>query len=198
MAVYIYKFRVMFDEIDDFVRDIEIKCSDNFEKFHHALIQYIGLASGEMASFSICDSKWNKKNEITLMDFSEENETIEEPEYDEDDQYSTSSKLPKFTMSEAVLNKFIIDPRQYIMYEYDFLNPKVFYIELLKISEAQPNVIYPRCTLSTKEMPKNNQIESFSNHEENFASDYDDGYNEEDFEQDTFDDSECNNEDFLN
>src|SRR5574344_1014854 len=189
MATYIYKFRVTFDDIDNFVRDIEIKCSDNFESFHLALTKFIGLVPGEMASFSICDCKWNKKNEITLMDFSEGDEIEEEPQYDDDDQYSTRSKLPHFLMADAILNQFIVDPRQNIMYEYDFLNPKIFYIELLKISEAQDKVTYPRCTLAEREIPKDNLAEPLPGNDDNFTSDYDDGYNEEDFEQDTFEDS---------
>jgi len=188
---YIYKFRVLFDEVDDFVRDIEISCSDNFEQFHQALIRFAGLPGSEMASFSICDNKWNKRNEITLMDLSDGEDFEEDPVYDEDDHYSTKTRLPRFLMSESILNKYITEPRQCILYEYDFLNPKVFYIELLKIEEQQPDAVYPRCVLSSKELPVK-PVEIVSNNEECFSSDYDDGYNEEDF-----DPEESDNEDYF-
>ncbi len=35
--MYCYKFRVFFDEIEDFVRDIEISSTDNFESFNQIL-----------------------------------------------------------------------------------------------------------------------------------------------------------------
>jgi len=183
---YIYKFRVLFDEVDDFVRDIEISCSDNFEQFHQALIRFTGLTGGEMASFSICDSKWNKRNEITLMDLSDDDDFEEEPVYDDEDQYSTKTKLPRFLMSESVLNKFITEPRQCILYEYDFLNPKVFYIELLKVAEEQSGVVYPRCVFSSKELPVK-PVEILPSDDGNFSSDYDDGYNDEDFDNEDLD-----------
>ncbi|MBO4504242.1 MAG: hypothetical protein J5730_05485 [Bacteroidales bacterium] len=150
--MYYYKFRVYYDEVEDFVRDVEILANDNFESFHKLLYDCIGLKGNEFAAFSICDPKWNKQKEITLMDTSDD-EITEEPEYDDMDEYSTKSHLPTFVMSESILKDFISDPHQHIMYEYDFMNPKVFYIELQKVLQTDDPKGFPRCTFKAMEMP---------------------------------------------
>ena len=183
-----YKFRVYYDEVEDFVRDIEILSNDNFENFHKILFSSIGLKGNELASFYLCDSKWNKQKEISLMDMGDDSEK-EEPEYEDEDSYSLRSKLPIFVMKDSLLKDFISDPHQHIIYEYDFLNPKVFYIELLKALPAEEGVEYPRCTHSVKEMPKELKNVVLPNPDDDFKLEdededdndgFDDGYDEMD------------------
>ena len=119
--MYYYKFRVYYDEVEDFVRDIEILSNDNFESLHKALLDAIPLDGKELASFYICDSKWNKQKEISLMDMGDD-EVKEEPEYDDEDEYSLRSRLPIFVMRDSLLKDFISDPHQHIMY-YSILIP---------------------------------------------------------------------------
>lgn len=187
--MYYYKFRVYYDEVEDFVRDIEILSNDNFENFHKILLDAIGLDGKELASFYICDSKWNKQKEISLMDMGDDSDK-EEPEYEEDDEFSLRSKLPIFVMKDSLLKDFISDPHQHIMYEYDFLNPKVFYIELLKILQEEAGVTYPRCTKKEKELPKELKQAHLPNPDDNFIEEelvededeFTDGYDELDLE----------------
>jgi hypothetical protein len=157
--------------VEDFERNIEILSSDNFESFHQILYHSIGLAGNELASFSICDTKWNKKQEITLIDMHDERES-ETPDYEEDEEYSTSSNIPKFIMKDAVLKDFITDPHQHIMYEYDFINPKVFYIELLKTLSVKENAEYPRCTFSEGVLPKPDENAFSADPETDFLTDF--------------------------
>jgi len=179
--MYYYKFKVTFDDVEDFERNIEILSSDNFESFHQILYDSIGLSGHELAAFSICDSKWNKKQEITLIDMQDDSET-EAPDYDEEEEFSTSSNLPKFIMKDAILKDFITDPHQHIMYEYDFINPKVFYIELLKAFPAKENAIYPRCTLSEGVLPKPDEYAAQANLEDDILNDFMDELDEEDLD----------------
>ena len=177
--MYYYKFRVVCDTVDDFVRDIEILATYNFESFHNILYSSIGLTGNELASFSICDAKWNKKQEITLIDMFDDQE-VETPEYDENDDFSTQSNIPKFVMKDVLLKDFITDPHQQMIYEYNFLNPQFFYIELLKTLEANPNITYPRCTNSVKELPKQAQALHIAEDDTEFVSE--EGYSEEDLD----------------
>lgn len=190
--MYYYKFKVYYDEIQDFVRDVEILATDNFESFHRILYDCIGLEGNEFAEFSICDQKWNKQKEITLTDTAEdENEIYNVPEYDEEDSYSTKSRLPKFIMKSAIIKDFITDPHQHIMYEYDFINPKIFYIELLKVARTDTAKGFPRCTYKAMKMPEPPTVDNLpslgpdedSCPDEDSDNSYDneDGYNEEDF-----------------
>ncbi|HNX21937.1 MAG TPA: hypothetical protein PKG88_06190 [Bacteroidales bacterium] len=177
--MYYYKFRVFYDTVEDFVRDIEILANDNFESFHNILYTSIGLSGNELASFSICDAKWNKKQEITLVDMFDDQD-VEVPEYDEMDDHSTHSNIPKFVMKDALLKDFITDPHQQIIYEYNFLNPQFFYIELLKTLQVDPKVTYPRCTNSVKELPKQAPTLNLSDEDSKFVTE--EGYDEEDLE----------------
>ena len=179
--MYYYKFKISFDEVEDFERNIEILPSDNFESFHQILYDSIGLNGHELASFSICDAKWNKKQEITLIDMLDDHETFT-PDYDEEEEFSTSSHIPKFIMKETILKDFITDPHQHIMYEYDFINPKVFYIELLKTLPLKENAVYPRCTLSVGEMPKTDTFAPSIDSDEEFLNDFLDDLDEDDLD----------------
>jgi hypothetical protein len=183
--MYYYKFKVSFDEVEDFERNIEILASDNFESFHQILYDAIGLKGHELASFSICDTKWNKKQEITLIDMQDDS-VSETPNYDEEEEFSTSSNIPKFIMKNAVLKDFIIDPHQYIMYEYDFINPKTFYIELLKTLPAKENAVFPRCTLSEGILPETDE-QLQSTLEDEFLNDFSDEIDEDDLDEFTED-----------
>ena len=185
--MFYYKFRVYFDEVEDFVRDIEILANDNFESLHNILYKSFGLEGNELASFSLCDSKWNKQNEITLIDMKDD-EVEDTPEYDDEDGFATKTHLPKYIMKDSILNKMISDPHQQILYEYDFLNPKVFYLELMKVAQAQDDIEYPRCTHKAQELPKaiknahlpdpDDLIEDLT--KDDIFDDFEDGFNDED------------------
>ena len=68
----------------------------------------------------------------------------EEPEYDDEDSFSTKSRLPRFVMKDAILKDFITDPHQHILYEYDFIDPKTFYIEFQKVAQTEKPEELPR------------------------------------------------------
>ena len=192
--MYYYKFKVFYDEVEDFVRDVDVLANTNFEDFHLFLYKCLGLQGNEFAAFSICDQKWNKQKEITLMDTSEEDEDFENPEYEEEDSFSTKSRLPKFVMKDAILKDFITDPHQHILYEYDFMDPKTFYIEFQKVAQTEKPDEFPRCTyqkgvlpvrLSAKDLPQPDVdeasllLDELEEEEDEFG--FNDGYNEEDY-----------------
>jgi len=192
--MYYYKFKVFYDEVEDFVRDVDVLANTNFEDFHLFLYQCLGLQGNEFAAFSICDQKWNKQKEITLMDTSEEDEDFENPEYEEEDSFSTKSRLPKFVMKDAILKDFITDPHQHILYEYDFMDPKTFYIEFQKVAQTEKPDEFPRCTfqkgvmpvrLTAKDLPQPEVdeasllLDELEEEEDEFG--FNDGYNEEDY-----------------
>jgi len=185
--MYCYKFKVIFDEVEDFERNIEILASDNFESFHQILYDSIGLTGHELAAFSICDTKWNRKQEITLIDMQDDRES-EAPNYEEEQEFSTSSNIPKHIMKDAILKDYITDPHQYIIYEYDFINSKVFYIELLKILSAKENTVYPRCTFSKGILPKFDENLNLLRKDEDFMTEFPDEIDEEDFTDNFCDD----------
>ena len=175
--MFTYKFRLLFDDVEDFVRDYEILAEQTFKDFHEIILQSItDLDMRELSSFYICDRRWDKVKEITLIDMDEDENSNNSETY-----------LPQYTMQEAVLSDFIDDPHQRLIYEYDFLNIKTFYIELLKAFESDPQKTYPYCTFSSGELPKiagniNPELDDDIVEENDVYDDNEDYYDEEDFE----------------
>jgi hypothetical protein len=182
--MYTYKFRLFFDDVDGFVRDYEIMSTQTFKDFHDVIVKSIeGLDGQELASFYICDRRWEKQQEITLIDMNEdddENNSFADEETEDD------KNIPKAIMSESVLSNFIDDPHQKLIYEYNFLNINTFYIELLKTFESEKKVEYPRCVHAVGEMQskpdnlliENVDLDEYSQTDEEENVDY---YDEEDF-----------------
>lgn len=143
--MHTYKFRMILDTQDDFVRDYEIRSNQTFLELYNIIRQSVTLKGNELASFFICDSKWRKKKEITLLDMQDET-VADNINDDEDDEFRKPiKKLPTFIMENSKIKDFIEDPAQRILLEYDFMNPSVFFIELFKIFDAKEDIIYPRC-----------------------------------------------------
>jgi len=161
--MYVYKFRLLFDDVDDFVRDFEILSKQSFKDFHQCIVKNIkGLNPNELASFHICDRKWNKKQEITLIDMSDDMNQINDSD-DSDDTGDAEFKKASISMEDAVISDFMDDPHQRIIYEHDFLHLKTFYIELLKSFKALPNIKYPICSYSLGEIPQKEALITHDN-----------------------------------
>jgi len=137
-----YRFRLLFEEQDDFLRDIEIKPGQTFKQFHDAILKSVEIEGNELASFFICDPRWNKQREITLIDMGVKDPV---PEFDDDDRKPVNIPIPVMIMEDVKIREVIEDPHQRILFEYNFLNPRVFFIELIKIVDGDPKKDYPVC-----------------------------------------------------
>lgn len=138
-----YRFRLLCDEQDDFLRDIEIKPGQTFKDFHEIVLSSLELEGNELASFFICDPLWNKQREITLIDMGDK--IPDNDLNDDDDRKPVIVPIPVMIMEDVKLREVIDDPHQRILFEYNFLNPRVFFIELIKILDADPKKQYPVC-----------------------------------------------------
>ncbi|HOW30682.1 MAG TPA: hypothetical protein PLP88_03885 [Bacteroidales bacterium] len=138
-----YRFRLLFEDQEDFLRDIEIKPNQTFREFHDIIRQCVGLEGNELASFFVCDRKWQKSKEITLIDMMEGEEA--QPVADTDDESAPEMKMPISVMDQVRLKDVIEDPHQRFIYEYDFLNTKTFYLELTRILDTDEKKEYPVC-----------------------------------------------------
>ncbi len=139
-----YRFRLLYDEQEDFLRDIEIKPGQSFKDFHDIILSSVGIEGQELASFFICDRKWNKQKEITLLDMLEPAGPLLAKD-DVDDESAVKVQIPIFVMDQVKIRDLIEDPHQRILYEYDFLNPRTFFIELMRILDADESKTYPLC-----------------------------------------------------
>ena len=199
--MHVYKFKLTIEESDEFLREFEILSNQTFEDFHNAILKSVNFDGMELASFFICNDKWYRKAEVTLLDMTDEEQTAQDDEED-DIRVKKPTRMKRFVMNKSVLNTYIEDPHQRLIYEYDFLNLKSFFIELIKIQPADSKVKYPVCSLSKGEYPKGNVI-STSMIPEEFEALYEDTYvegeeNEPGFELEEFDDLSMDTDEFGN
>jgi hypothetical protein len=164
----IYRFTLISDEADDFLREIQISPDATFYDFHKAILQSVGYTDDQMTSFFICDDDWEKEKEITLeaMDDSSENDS--------------------WVMRDTTLGDLIEDERQKLLYVFDYLTERCFFIELSEIITGK-NAPQAQCTRREGEPPQQTvnfeEISATStalNLDENF-------YGDEDFDLDDFD-----------
>jgi len=119
------KFRVLLDSKDQekVFRDILINDSDNFETFYKAIISAFRFQGDQMASFYISNDEWDKGHEISLMDLSYDDDSID--------------SVPT-VMKNAILKDFIEEPDQKIILVYDFLRMWIFLAELVGYEKETP------------------------------------------------------------
>jgi hypothetical protein len=140
--MHAYRFRLLSDENDKFVRDIDVKATQTFKEFHDFIRETAQLDGNELASFFICDRRWNKLKEITLINMNDEDER------DADEEDDDKFHIPVSVMEESILKDFVDDPHQRMLYEYDILSQGSLFIELMKVLPSDTNSDYPVCVKS--------------------------------------------------
>lgn len=111
----IFRFILLSDEVEDFKREIQIDSEATFFDLHQAIVESVGYKQGEMSSFFICSDSWEKEKEITLVEM------------------DTSSDEDAYIMSDSVLNDFLEDEKQKLMYIFDYMTERAFFMELREI-----------------------------------------------------------------
>jgi hypothetical protein len=133
----VYRFKVMFEDHEDIVRDIEITNLQTFEDFHNIIQSSIGFDASKLASFFICTDHWIKEQEIVL-----------EARKDKD-----GNDL--HLMKNSLIKDHINDPHQKMMYIFDYEANWSFFVELSKIiPAADEKRLYPVCVKSAGDAPK--------------------------------------------
>ena len=64
----VYKFTLLSDEIDDFVRVIKIDPEATFLDLHNAILDSVNYEKNLMTTFFMCSDSWEKQQEITLVE----------------------------------------------------------------------------------------------------------------------------------
>jgi hypothetical protein len=111
----VFRFLLLSDEVEDFKREIQIDADATFLDLHKAIVKSAGFADGEMTSFFICSDDWEKEQEITLVEM------------------DTNPDEDSFIMEASVLNDFLEDERQKLMYVFDYMTDRAFFMELREI-----------------------------------------------------------------
>ncbi len=170
----IFKFIMISDEVDEFVREIHISPEATFLDFHQIILQSVGYKDDQMTSFFLCDEDWEKQQEVTLeaMDYGSEEDN--------------------YVMKDTKLSELLEDEKQKLIYIFDPLSERCFFIELTEIIPVK-EVKKPTCAHKSGDAPKQMaEMDTFATHfrssedlGENFYGD--ESYNADDFDPEGFD-----------
>lgn len=130
----VFKFRIVSDEVDNFRREIEIDADDTFLSLRNAICDSVGYDKNQMSSFFLCDYEWEKGKEITLEDM------------------GVDSSEDVYLMEDTVMSDFIEDEGQRLIWVFDYLTDRAFFIEL-KAAIPGRTLHEPVCVASMGQAP---------------------------------------------
>lgn len=114
----IYRFILISDEAEGFMREIKIDANDNFFSLHQAILNACGYNNDDLTFFTICENGWEKLQDITIEDLGE------------------SSEQDSYVMDKTRLSEFLQDEKQHLLYTFDTLADRKFFIELSEITKG--------------------------------------------------------------
>lgn len=167
------------DTNTEIFRDILIKDTDNFESLYKAIISAFRFQGDQMASFYISNDSWDKGHEISLMDMTYGDDSIDSP--------ST-------VMSTAIIKDFLEEPDQKYILVYDFMRMWIFLIELIGYEKEGPEK--PEVVMSVGMAPPEDSRNATDN-ENMFAGSTDEYEDDDEFGFDDYDEG-LDDEDLSN
>ena len=181
----VYKFTLLSDEADNFLRVISIDSEATFLDLHNAILDSVKFEKNLLTTFFICSDDWEKGQEVTLIEM------------------ESSSEYDNLVMEDTKLEELLSDEKQKLMFVFDMLTERSFFMELTEIvpgirmskaecvrSKGEP----PAQTISEEDMIAGAKLSI----DENFYGDEDfdlDELDEEGFGDMNFDDSSLFNDD---
>ena len=178
----VYRFLLLSDEADNFKREIQISSQATFLDFHKVILTATGFDPKQLYSFYICGDDWSKLTEVTQIEM------------------DTSSEEDCYIMESTSLEELITEERQKLLYVFDQMSERVFFIELRDIITGK-NLKDPVCSKTVGNPPKQfldynmAALDIISDIDEDFYGDddYDDeeleGFDKGDFEELAADDN---------
>lgn len=111
----IYRFTFLSDESEGFKRVFEADSEATFLELHRAILASVGYPDDQMTSFFMCNDRWEKEQEVTLMEM--------ESTYEYDNMVMDSTRL----------SELLTDEKQKLMYIFDPMFERNFFGELTAI-----------------------------------------------------------------
>ncbi len=130
----IFNFRIVSDEVDNFKREIKIDADATFLDLKNAICNSVSYDKNQMSSFFMCDRNWEKEKEITYEDM------------------GSDSDQDVWLMEDTVLSDLIEDEGQKLLYVFDYMTDRAFFIEMKELIPGK-NLKDPVCTLSLGHAP---------------------------------------------
>lgn len=174
----IYNFRVVSDEVDNFKREIKIDADATFLDLKNAIDDCVGYDKNQMCSFFLCEQNWDKTKEITLEDM------------------GSDSDQDIYLMEDSILSDFIEDEGQRLMFTFDYITDRSFFIEMKEIITGK-TLKDPLCTLSIgNPPPQDMDLKEFEDKADTKIAATIEDIDEDFYGSDTYNDDELNVEGF--
>ncbi|WP_297091673.1 hypothetical protein [uncultured Draconibacterium sp.] len=110
----IYQFQIISQETQNFRLEVALDEKHSFFDFHSIIQKSVGFESHQLASFFVSNNRWRKLVEISMLDLG-----INGAAY--------------YIMQKTKLHDLLQNVGQHLIYTFDFLNDRSFFIELTGI-----------------------------------------------------------------
>lgn len=135
----IYKITFMNDEVDSFKRTFLASSDATFFDLHSAILESVGYPDDQMTSFFMCNDRWEKEQEVTLVEMGQ------------------SFEYDNITMAETHLDDLLTEPKQRLIYIFDPMYERYFFGSLTSIEPGNMDGV--KCTEKKGNAPKQLQTE---------------------------------------
>lgn len=131
----IFKFRMLCDESDKFIRDYEVPYDMTLLELNDFILRDLDYEPTGMTSFYLSDGQWRKLQEFTLMDMGFDMPATEEPDME--------SEMP-IPMEAMTLGQLLHHVGDRLIWIFDMFADRAYFLELLEPKVADPALDYPR------------------------------------------------------
>ena len=163
----IYKITFLNDEAEDFKRVFECDADATFLDLHKAIIASCKYSDDQMTSFFLCNDRWEREQEVTLIEM--ENTF----EYD------------NMVMQDTRLSDLLTEPKQKLLYVFDPMFDRNFFGELVTILPGTREGV--ECTEKKGKAPKQLETEDILNLKTSELDIDEDFYGSDDYDTDELD-----------
>mgnify|MGYP002852799917 CR=1 FL=1 len=164
----IYKISFLSDEVDNFRRVFEADSDATFLELHEAILKSVKFPDDQMTSFFLCNDRWEKEQEITLVEM--------ESSYEYDNMVMESTRL----------SDLITDVPQKLLYIFDPMFERCFFGEVKEMITGR-TMQGVECVKSVGVAPKQLQTEDALLMNTPQLDIDDDFYGDTDYDQDELD-----------
>lgn len=135
----IYRFTFLCDEVENFKLTFEADADASFLDLHKAILAAAGYPDDQMTSFFLCNDRWEKGQEITLVPMDK------------------SFEYDNMTMEDTLLSDLLTEQKQRLIYIFDPMFERYFFGSLRSIRPGSMQGV--KCTDSQGKAPKQLQTE---------------------------------------
>ncbi|MDE7180265.1 MAG: hypothetical protein K2N88_03605 [Muribaculaceae bacterium] len=132
----VYRFKLVSDEVNNFSREIEIDSENTFLQLRNTILESVNYTKDELDSFFLCNEDWEREEEITLEDMGD-----------------SASDQDLFLMENTPLSELIDDEGQKLVFVFDYMTERSFFMELKEIFPSR-KLVEPVCTIKRGKAPE--------------------------------------------